>query len=175
MFYGEKINKMRSYFYLCILLLLLFSSVYARHHHGGSDELLPAVCSNGETMLRSKHEEDIKSFENCPHQRSDAIAVMGKGFDLNRDGCLTMNECVLARNYYLTWYEKTVAEGCDTIFLHCDCDGDGRICPPDFEQAVFTCLRNCDSVEMINHFIASRMEGDKAFNGVKEKTTKVPM
>ena len=153
-----------------VLLLLVCISTYvtARHHSGG-DELLPAVCANGETMSRMKHEADIKSFETCPHKRDEAVAIMGKGFDLNGDGCLTLDECVYARNYYLTkWWEKAVAEDCDTVFKHCDCDGDGRICPDDFEKAVFTCLRNCDTVMMINKYIASRMEGGIAFNGVKE-------
>lgn len=166
--------------FICVVILfclLLFLSVQCKHHGsshhgsggGGGDEMLPAVCANGETMSRSKHEADIASFENCKYQRLDAIAWMDKGFDMNGDGSLDMHECIQARKYYLKWWERPVAESCDTVFLHCDCDGDGLITQEDFERAVFTCLRNCETVMTIDKYIASRMKDGLAYNGKIEE------
>lgn len=147
-----------------------------RHHHGSSssgtsgdssvnmDEYLPAVCANGETMTRRQHQHDVDSFKNCPYQRSDALSIFNKGFDLNGDGGLDIEECNLARNYYLTSLERAFVEDCDTVMKHCDCDGDGVITMDDLEKAVFTCIRDCKTATIVATYISSRMKGN-AFEG----------
>ena len=152
------------------IVLCLGSVIDARHHHSsGSDELLPAVCTNGETMLKSVHDENIKSFEKCKYKREDALIWVTWGFDINNDTFIDMNECEVSRTYYFSWLELSTpfAETCDTVFLHCDCDGDGLIGQEDFSKATFTCLRDCKTVMDFDYYIKSRMVKDKAFAGKK--------
>lgn len=168
---------MNPVYVLLALLFLVACGGASRHHHvdgdsgdvdggggGDPDELLPPVCANGETMTRSAHQADLDSFKTCPYQRADVLQAFHKGFDINQNGRIEFDECEKARKYYLTWYERAVAEPCETVFRHCDCDGDGGITPEDFLNAQFTCLRNCDTIVMANHFIVSRMRGN-AFEG----------
>jgi hypothetical protein len=164
--------------YVVALLGVILGSanlIHASHgHHKSSsehgsaktngDELLPAVCENGETMTRAKHEADVASFKNCKYQRKNATDIFHLGFDINGDGGLDKEECNLARSYYLSGIERLVLETCDEIFDHCDCDGDGKITTADMEKAVFTCLRNCQIVEIVYDHIAARMKG-RAFQG----------
>jgi hypothetical protein len=181
----------------CITILLVFlfvSSISCKHSHhssshhsfsksdddyynnktvvfdmsGDPNELLPAPCVNGEVMTRGKHQQDLNSWKNCPVKREEVMAINQMGFDINGDGSIDMDECNQARHYYLSWIERTVAESCDKVFEHCDCDGDGKISKEDFQRSVFTCLRNCKAGVMINHYIGSRMVNGKAFSGKQE-------
>lgn len=162
---------------LAAVFLLFVGSSFARKHAHKSedstegtsgDDVMEPLCVNGKMVTRARREENLKSLENCPLNRDDVIAIFKKGFDINQDGWFTMDECEKARTYYLKWWERPEAESCAEVFDHCDCDGDGRINEQDFTDARDTCLRNCDTLKMINFFIGSRMVGD-AFEGVKEK------
>ncbi len=73
--------------------------------------------------------------------------------------------CIYARNHFLKhWYERIEAEDCGTVMLHCDCDGDGYISRDDLDKAVFTCLRNCDTIMEFNKYVISRIKGDRAYD-----------
>lgn len=115
-------------------------------------------------MTRGKHQADLDSFKDCPYQREDVLKAFHRGFDIDGSGKIEFDECKKARKYYLSWPERLVAEPCETVFRHCDCDGDGSISPEDFLNSKFTCLRNCETIVMANHFIVSRMKGE-AFQG----------
>jgi len=165
------------YLFLSILFVMLIGvSIAHRHKHKGGDaeegtndnDIMEPLCANGKLVTRARREENRKSLESCSLKREDVIAVFRKGFDINNDGWFTKDECEKARGYYLKWWERPEAESCDKVFEHCDCNGDGRINEQDFEDAKDTCLRNCDTLKMIDFFIGSRMEGN-AFEGVKDK------
>lgn len=170
-------------FLLGLALALLQAPAHAKHHSGVAshrgehaqkstesasyadpNELLPAVCVNGETMTRAQHQKNLDSFKHCKYQRSDAIAIFNRGFDINGDGGLDKHECNLARNYYLTSLERVFVEDCDTVFKHCDCDGDGLVTIEDLVRAEFTCIRDCKTATIIADYISNRMKGD-AFEG----------
>jgi len=179
---------------LALTLLLFVSSIICKHphhsssHHSSSQtsitndndkplqfdmsgdpkQLLPAPCVNGEVMTRGDHQKDLDSWKKCPVKREQVMAINRMGFDINGDGSIDMDECNQARHYYLSWAERMVAESCDKVFEHCDCDGDGMISEEDFKRSVFTCLRNCKAGVMINHYIGSRMKNGKAFAGKQE-------
>ena len=177
---------------LCIfVLLIIMTNVYGKHHKskhhkdkksevdygniikfdmsGDPNELLPSPCVNGETMTRQKHQDDLDSWIDCPVQREQVMKINEQGFDIDGDGNIDMDECVLARRFYLEkWIERAIAESCDKVFEHCDCDGDGLISTEDFLNARFTCLRNCKAGVMINHYIGSRMVDGKAFGEKQE-------
>lgn len=156
-----------------IVLLALFGISFASHAHHGetkNDTKQQPLCANGKVISLERQEENRKSLETCRLKREDVIAVFRKGFDISGDGWFTPDECEKARGFYLKWYERALAstETCAKVFEHCDCDGDGRINEKDFEDAKNTCLRNCDTLVMIDFFIGSRMKGN-AFEGVKDE------
>lgn len=168
---------------LTVFLLIVFYSEHAlaRSHHkptaepsldsdknapsvGGSpDDYIESICVNAESITRKKHQEDIDSMLTCPHQRSDVVEMLDWGFDINNDGYIDKNECEAARNFYLNWWEKPIMESCDTIFRHCDCDGDGMIDHKDIMNSVDTCIRNCDKVMLLMTYVKERVKNRKAF------------
>lgn len=114
-------------------------------------------------MTRGEHEADVRSFLESPYKREDAIGWFKMGFDMNGDGGVDIHECEAARSHYLGVLELAFAETCETVMLHCDCDGDGVITEEDFQRSVFTCLRNAQAVKMIDYFLLSRIKNGKAF------------
>ncbi len=162
---------MKIYIVTFLLLVTLFNWCYTVHSSTTRDQYLPAICANGETIRKSEYEADRASFKTCPYNRTEAVDWMKEGFDLNGDGYVTMEECIVCRNEILTWYEKPIAENCELIFRHCDCDGDGRIYPEDFLKAEFTCLRNCDTVMAAHKYIYKRVK-DRGIDGSHSETWK---
>ena len=119
-------------------------------------------------QMAIQHYDDLQSWKTCRWQRIEVISWVDKGFDTNRDGKLSMEECEWARSYYFKPIEQMFGESCPTVFERCDCDGDGFIDAQDFLNSKYTCLRNCDKATLIWFFIGSRMATDRAFEGIQE-------
>ncbi len=155
-------------FFLCLHYNIL--STHAKHRHistidGGTELLLTAVCANGETMTRARHELDASSFKDCPHQRNDTLVWFDRGFDLDGDNAVSVDECNMARNKYTKFWERPLVPDCAKIFRHCDCDGDGFISHQDFHKAVYTCMRDCKTVKLFYKFVISRLPANgKAYD-----------
>jgi hypothetical protein len=121
------------------------------------DEYLPSLCANGATVTRKERESNLESLRTCKYDRESAIAVFKKGFDIDDDDAFTIDECYEARHQYIKSYQEVFAEDCEKIFRHCDCNADRVIKLEDFETALDTCLRNCQTIEMFIHYVGSQM------------------
>lgn len=154
---------------MACLALLIFSATptlgkkhHSSHHtnnstSGDPNEILPSLCANGATVTRAEREKNQASLETCKYDRQSAIEVFKAGFDVDGDGLFTIDECYKARRAYIHTWEEPFAESCEKIFDHCDCNADRVITVEDFETAVDTCLRNCDTIEKFMHYVGSRM------------------
>jgi len=159
----------RAFIVMACLALLIFSATptlgkkhHSSHHtnnstSGDPNEILPSLCANGATVTRAEREKNQASLETCKYDRQSAIEVFKAGFDVDGDGLFTIDECYKARRAYIHTWEEPFAESCEKIFDHCDCNADRVITVEDFETAVDTCLRNCDTIEKFMHYVGSRM------------------
>lgn len=129
------------------------------------DPLIASPCVDGVARLRSQIEADRRSWDDYPFNRSDLIAYMHLGFDVNNDQYLSMEECNDARNYYFTEFELQWGETCATVFNRCDCDGDGLISQWDFENSYMTCLRRGLDGARIFYLIGARITSMGAYKG----------
>jgi len=163
-------------FYVCILALVVLltlapTSILAKTKHhavnvsankgnttddAGNDRL-PSLCANGATVTRKERERNQLSLETCEYDRQSAIEVFKAGFDVDGDGLFTIDECYEAYHAYIHLWEEPLAESCEKVFAHCDCNADRTITISDFETAVDTCLRNCDTIHMFMKYVGSRM------------------
>lgn len=156
----------RTFIVIACLALLLTPALAKRHHSslhssnstsGNPNEVLPSLCANGATVTRAEREKNQASLETCKYDRQSAIEVFKAGFDVDGDGLFTIDECYKARRAYIHTLEEPFAESCEKIFDHCDCNADRVITIDDFDTAVDTCLRNCDTIEKFMHYVGSRM------------------
>lgn len=152
-------NKLKLLLVAALLLLFSIGLVNAKKHHhvsaeddefGGldPDELIQSQCIGVKPVTRRKHMADLKSMVNCSHTRDDVVQMLNWGFDINNDHVISKGECGTARDHLLNWVEKAFVEGCDEIFRHCDCDGNGVLTTQDVMDSIDTCLRNCEKVEL---------------------------
>lgn len=130
-----------------------------------SDECLPTCDSVVWFVDRvCQASENERSFVGCEHQREDAIECAQRYGDRNHDRLISSDEVDWMRSHYLSKVERTlvwIAEkfGLDTtreVMEKCDYDGDGAISEEDFALTRDTCLKNCDRVSKLFHFICDR-------------------
>lgn len=131
------------------------------------------TCKNGVTVARGKYREWVESFEGEKYTREYAIDFLSKAkIDLDGDGRFSLQECHrIVSDCVGVGNEKYLPEDCNIVFFKCDCfdefDSRGNILTPaismnDFQHAIFTCLKDIESVNMAVKYLGKCVEiGDE--------------
>lgn len=149
-----------SKFFVISLFLVFVAGVY--HAIATKNVIVHAPCVLEATRTRAELEAYAKSWAKCKWQRHEIVAYFKRGFDLNGDDALSMDECEFARNCYFDPELRQFGETCKTVFDRCDCGQDGVITAEDFENSYFTCLKDCEAGERIYTYIGQYLENNTA-------------
>ncbi|OQW72216.1 MAG: hypothetical protein BVN35_14490 [Proteobacteria bacterium ST_bin11] len=167
-FFFRKMSLKKNFSFIFLVVVLLAELAFASFKD--NNLLIESVCVGGAKRHQADIDADRASWNTVPFKRSDIINYMKLGFDTNNNSALDFEECENARNEYLNEAERQIVESCETIFIKCDCDGDGKITQEDFENAYMTCLKDATAGTLIKKLIGDRMDG-LAFQGRKDTPT----
>lgn len=150
--------------FVLFLFICALAAIAEASSHLKPTDLIASPCTGKNTKItRAYHDANAKSRADCPYNRSDVITVAQKGYDLNGDGLICIDEIITLENHYLSAAEialLNLIETPETIIRRCDCDNDGCISQWDFENSIDTCLRDCPALRRIKYFLGDRVDGE---------------